>query len=91
MCLTGWLLDRLAALRHRNGEPMTRIYRPASTRDRGSTIAFNLLDSDGRGGSLRASMGLASNVGDVERLVAFIESTYRDRAVGTDGLAPRRG
>ena len=48
MCLTGWLLDRLAALRHGNGEPMARIYGPASTRDRGGTVAFNLLDPDGR-------------------------------------------
>jgi selenocysteine lyase/cysteine desulfurase len=43
------------------------------------------------GGSLRASVGLASNVDDVERFVAFIEATYRDRVVGTGGLAPRRG
>ena len=153
MCLTGWLLDRLAALRHGNGEPMARIYGPAGTRDRGGTVAFNLLDPGGRvvderavardtaaagisirtgcfcnpgaveaafsltradwrtalrgtartmdqylgllgmpsGGSLRASVGLASNVGDVERFVAFVETTYRDRVVGTDGLAPRRG
>ena len=43
------------------------------------------------GGSLRASVGLASNVDDVERLVAFVESTYRDRVAGTGGLAPRQG
>jgi selenocysteine lyase/cysteine desulfurase len=153
MCLTGWLLDRLAALRHPNGEPMARIYGPAGTRDRGSTVAFNLLDPDGRvvderavardtaaagisirtgcfcnpgaveaafnltradwgralrgtarttdqylellgmpsGGSLRASLGLASNVDDVERLVAFVEATYRGRAASSAGLAPRRG
>src|SRR5260370_42217484 len=48
MCLTGWLIDRLAALRHGNGEPMVRIYGPASTRDRGGTVAFNLLDPRGR-------------------------------------------
>src|SRR5260370_25158009 len=48
MCLTGWLIDRLAALRHGNGEPMVRIYGPASTRDRGGTVAFNLLDPGGR-------------------------------------------
>jgi selenocysteine lyase/cysteine desulfurase len=34
-CLTGWLIDRLAALRHANGEPMARIYGPAGPRDRG--------------------------------------------------------
>ena len=47
MCLTGWLLDRLAALRHGNGAPMARIYGPAGTRDRGGTVAFNLLDPGG--------------------------------------------
>jgi selenocysteine lyase/cysteine desulfurase len=153
MSLTGWLIDRLVALRHGNGEPMARIYGPAGTRDRGGTVAFNLLDPGGRvvdertvardtaaagisirtgcfcnpgaaegafgltkadwrtalrghartmdeyigllgmpsGGALRASVGLASNLGDVERFVAFVEMTYRDRVVGTDGLAPRRG
>ena len=152
-CLTGWLLGRLAALRHGNGAPMARIYGPAGTRDRGGTVAFNLLDPGGRvvderavardtaaagisirtgcfcnpgavegafgltkadwrtalrgrartldeylgllgmpsAGALRASVGMASNIGDVERFVAFVETTYRDRMVGTDGLAPRRG
>ena len=153
MCLTGWLLGRLAAMRHGNGAPMARIYGPDNTRDRGGIVAFNLLDPGGRvvderavardtaaagisirtgcfcnpgaaeaafdlskedwhralrggartmdeylgllgmpsGGALRASVGLASNVGDVERFAAFLETTYRDRVVGTGGLAPRRG
>jgi selenocysteine lyase/cysteine desulfurase len=153
MCLTGWLLGRLAALRHGNGAPMARIYGPASTRGRGGTVAFNLLDPGGRiideravardtaaagisirtgchcnpgasegasqltrhdwrkaararprmmdqyldllglpsAGALRASMGLASTVDDVEQFLAFIEMTYRDRVAGTGGLPPRRG
>jgi selenocysteine lyase/cysteine desulfurase len=152
-CLTGWLVGRLASLRHGNGEPMARIYGPAGTRDRGGTVAFNLLDPAGRvidervvmrataaagisirtgchcnpgaseaaaqltrqalraaararpqtmdqyvgllglpsGGALRASVGLASNVDDVERFLAFVEITYRDRVAGASGLAPRRG
>jgi selenocysteine lyase/cysteine desulfurase len=151
-CLTGWLLGRLAALRHGNGTPMARIYGPASTRDRGGTVAFSLLDPGGkvvderavardtvaagisirtgcfcnpgaaegafnlnkadwraalRGPArtmdeniallglpslaLRASLGLASNIDDVEKFLAFVETTYRDRTVSTDGLAPRRG
>jgi len=151
MCLTGWLLSRLAALRHGNGQPMARIYGPASSRDRGGTIAFNLLDPGGRiideravardtaaagisirtgcfcnpgagegafnltkadwrkaapgrartmdqyldllglpsGGALRASVGLASNVEDLERFLAFVEMTYRDRLTDTTGLTPR--
>ncbi len=153
MCLTGWLIDRLTALRHGNDQPMTQIYGPANTRDRGSTIAFNLLDPDRRvideraiaratatagisirtgcfcnpgasegafkltkadwsralrgqvrtldqyiealglpsGGALRVSVGLASNVEDVERFLAFAETTFRDRAADTGGLAPRLG
>jgi selenocysteine lyase/cysteine desulfurase len=152
-CLAGWLLGRLAGLRHGNGEPIARIYGPAGTRDRGGTVAFNLLDPGGRvideravardtatagisirtgcfcnpgaaegtfgltkadwrtalrgrartldqyvdllgmpsGGALRASVGLASNIGDVERFAAFVETTYTDRVADTDGLAPRRG
>ena len=151
--LTGWLIDRLATLRHGNGAPMARIYGPASTRDRGGAVAFNLLDPGGHvvderavardtaaagisirtgcfcnpgaiegafrltkadwraalragaqtmdqyldllgmpsGGALRASVGLASNVDDVEWFLAFVELTYRDRMIGTGGLAPRRG
>ena len=151
-CLTGWLLSRLTALRHGNGQPMAQIYGPASTRNRGGTVAFNLLDPRGRiidervvardtaaagisirtgcfcnpgagdgafnltkahwrnaargrartldqhidllglpsGGALRASVGLASNVQDVERLLAFVEMTYRDRFADTTGLTPRQ-
>ncbi len=43
------------------------------------------------GGAPRASMGLASNVDDVERFLTFGEMTYQDRQADTTGLAPRRG
>src|SRR5208282_2393566 len=154
MCLTGWLLGRLAGLRHGNGEPMARIYGPAGTRDRGGTVAFNLLDPGGRvvderavardtsaagisvrtgcfcnpgagerafglgrrdlrgtrgflrpdlrtvddylgltglpsGGAVRVSLGLASNLADVERFLDFAERTYRDASPDCSGLAPR--
>jgi selenocysteine lyase/cysteine desulfurase len=46
-CLTGWLLEQLLALRHRDGTPLVRIYGPAHVRDRGGTVAFNLLDPAG--------------------------------------------
>ena len=42
-------------------------------------------------GTIQASLGLVSNIDDVERFVAFIEMTYRDRTTGTAGLAPRQG
>jgi selenocysteine lyase/cysteine desulfurase len=47
-CLTGWTLDRLAALRHANGLAAARIYGPLTLDARGGTIAFNFFDTDGR-------------------------------------------
>ena len=47
MCLTGWLLDALSALRHSNGAPVVRIYGPAGTDRRGATIAMNFFDPAG--------------------------------------------
>lgn len=47
MCLTGWLLDALGALRHGNGAPVARIYGPAGTDRRGATIAMNFFDPGG--------------------------------------------
>jgi hypothetical protein len=144
---------QLAAHAERISGPMARIYGPAGTRDRGGTVAFNLLDPVGHvideravaraaaaagisirtgcfcnpgaseaasqltrralrtaararpqtmdqyvgllglpsGGALRASVGLASTVGDVERFLAFVEMTYQDRVAGAGGLPSRRG
>ncbi|WP_329106756.1 aminotransferase class V-fold PLP-dependent enzyme [Micromonospora sp. NBC_01699] len=45
--LTGWLLGNLTALRHRNGEPLVRVYGPATNERRGGTISFNFLHPDG--------------------------------------------
>jgi selenocysteine lyase/cysteine desulfurase len=149
--LTGWLLDRLTGLRHSNGNPMVRLYGPATTERRGATVAFNLLDPAGRpvderiaareitaanisvrtgcfcnpgagegafeisgdllhavgvdqvrsidqyldllglptGGAIRASLGLVSNLEDVERFCRFLERTYRDRHPDTRSLSPR--
>ena len=47
MCLTGWLLEALGALRHSNGSPLVRIYGPAGTDRRGATIAMNFFDPSG--------------------------------------------
>jgi molybdenum cofactor sulfurtransferase len=48
LCLTGWLLDQLLALRHSNGRPAIEIYGPSDCTERGGTIAFNFLDPDGK-------------------------------------------
>jgi selenocysteine lyase/cysteine desulfurase len=41
------------------------------------------------GGAIRASLGLVSNVEDVERFSDFLEQTYRDRYQDTRLLSPR--
>jgi molybdenum cofactor sulfurtransferase len=47
-CLTTWLLETLCALRHPNGRRLVRIFGPEDGADRGGTVAFALLDSEGR-------------------------------------------
>ncbi len=46
-CLTGWLLETLQQIKHRNGNPVVRIYGPLDTANRGGTITLNLYDSNG--------------------------------------------
>ena len=46
-CLTGWLLDRLLALRHDNGRPLVRLYGPAATDGRGGAVTVNFYDDGG--------------------------------------------
>jgi molybdenum cofactor sulfurtransferase len=48
MCLTGWLIDQLLALRHSNGSPLVQVYGPANTHLRGGTIQVNVFDPEGR-------------------------------------------
>jgi selenocysteine lyase/cysteine desulfurase len=46
--LTAQVLDGMASVRHGNGSPAVWIHGPAEMRDRGGTIAFNLVDDAGR-------------------------------------------
>ncbi|HEU5370440.1 MAG TPA: aminotransferase class V-fold PLP-dependent enzyme, partial [Ktedonobacterales bacterium] len=48
MCLTGWLLDQLTALRHSNGSHVIQVYGPITTERRGGTIAFNFFNPEGK-------------------------------------------
>lgn len=48
MCLTGWLIDQLLALRHSNGRPVIELYGPPNTEMRGSTVQVNFFDRDGK-------------------------------------------
>jgi selenocysteine lyase/cysteine desulfurase len=47
MCLTGWLIERLLAMRHSSGLPLIQIYGPAGTWMRGGTIQVNYFDPNG--------------------------------------------
>jgi selenocysteine lyase/cysteine desulfurase len=42
------------------------------------------------GGAIRVSVGLASNIADVERFLRFAEATYRDRRPSAEGLEVRK-
>ncbi len=45
--LTGWLLENILNLRHQNGQPLVRLYGPATTEQRGGTITLNFYHADG--------------------------------------------
>ena len=47
MCLTGWLIEQLLALRHSNGRPVVQLYGPANTHMRGGTVQVNFFDPGG--------------------------------------------
>ncbi len=47
-CLTGWLLDNLAQMKHSTGEPLVRIYGPTTSANRGGSVTVNFFDKDGR-------------------------------------------
>ncbi len=152
--LTERLLEILTGLRHADGRPLVALYGPPSTEMRGGTVAFNLLDPDGRivpfgivereasaqgislrggcfcnpgasevafglpagsalrcfqsmgpgefslkgladcfeddvaVGALRASVGIATNDADLDRLERFL-SGFRDRALEDTATTPR--
>ena len=48
MCLTGWLIEQLLALRHSNGRPLIHLYGPPNTYLRGGTVQVNFFDPQGR-------------------------------------------
>ena len=47
VCLTGWLLDQLTALRHTNGRPIVHVHGPTNVERRGGTITMSFSDAEG--------------------------------------------
>lgn len=59
-CLTGFLLDTLGGLRHRNGAPLAVVHGPSDCKARGGTIAFNFSDPEGAVHDIRRIQELAN-------------------------------
>jgi len=62
-CLTGWLLEEMATLRHSNGAPLFRIFGPQTTDARGATIAFNFADPFGQTPDYQHTEAMAGEAG----------------------------
>jgi selenocysteine lyase/cysteine desulfurase len=77
--LTTRLLEILGAARHASGAPLARVYGPASAEDRGGTVAFNLLDAEGR----------VVPYGDVERAGGEVGIALRGGCFCNPGAAER--
>jgi selenocysteine lyase/cysteine desulfurase len=102
-CLTGWLLDSLARIKHSNGTPLVRLYGPPSGLARGGIVTFNFLDPDGSlvderavgrdasaaGISLRT--GCFCNPGAAEYAFGLTRRDVRSIARGTTPGAPAWG
>lgn len=61
--LTGWTLEQLQALKHPSGAPVVRLFGPLDTTQRGATLAFTLLDAQGRAHDIRQVAILAGQQG----------------------------
>ena len=81
-CLTGWLLDRLVALRHSNGRPMVRIYGPLTTTMRGGIVTMNFYDPDGHLLDYRRVEELAGGEGISVRTGCFCNPGAGETAEG---------
>ena len=82
VCLTGWLLDQLTALRHSNGQPLVRVYGPTTTEGRGGTITVNFIDSAGKVIDHRVVEDAASKVNISLRTGCFCNPGAGENALG---------
>ena len=46
--LTGWLLQNLTAMKHSTGEPLVRLFGPATSEGRGGAVTVNFYDKNGK-------------------------------------------
>ncbi|RME89263.1 MAG: aminotransferase class V-fold PLP-dependent enzyme [Anaerolineae bacterium] len=81
-CLTGYLLDRLTAMRHSTGEPLVRLYGPETTEARGGTVTVNFFDKDGNAIDHRAIEAEANKVNISLRTGCFCNPGAGEIALG---------
>jgi selenocysteine lyase/cysteine desulfurase len=77
--LTAHLLQVLTSAKHANGAPALVVYGPATTEDRGGTVAFNLLDPEGH----------VLPYGDVEKAAGAVGIALRGGCFCNPGAAER--
>ncbi len=82
--LTGWLLERLRSLHHPNGRPCVRIHGPLDMRERGGTVAFNILDAAGAPFDIGRVEELAVQAGISLRTGCFCNPGAGEVAFGLD-------
>ncbi len=81
-CLTGWLLETVATLRHGNGRALVRVLGPTDTTDRGGTVAFVLDDCAGRRIDSAVVEALANRAGISLRSGCFCNPGAGEAAFG---------
>jgi len=69
--LAAWLLEEMARLRHCDGTPLVRVFGPADTRERGATIALQVLAPGGRPYDVYEVERAASEAGIATRAGCF--------------------
>jgi selenocysteine lyase/cysteine desulfurase len=85
--LTRRLLDELTALRHPGGAPVVRIYGPLDSRDRGGTVALNVLDARGEPIAYPVVEARAREAGVALRGGCFCNPGAAEAAFGLDAGA----
>ena len=82
VCLTGWLLSELTALRHSHGAPVVRIYGPVEAHARGGTVTLNFYDAKGHFVDHRLVEQLANRVNISLRTGCFCNPGGGELALG---------
>lgn len=81
-CLTGWLIEQLIALHHRNGEPVIQLYGPSCMEMRGGTVQVNFWTADRQLIDCTVVERMANDVGISLRAGCHCNPGAREMALG---------